>query len=91
MTRLQVHLENLNSVKYNVYDDLTQKVEQSEKTMLTEYFATVRAELKKPLKLEKILKKDGSLNPRAPDLTYLNFPKYYTWDKDNKTWNKLLT
>ena len=58
----------------------------TQKTTLTGYFQVCAAELEAPLTAEALGTdpETHELFPRATDLTYLDFPSYYTWDAAKK-------
>ena len=86
--RLPVHDQNTNAVFYKAHDSLEQITEKSKRTKLTEYFRRVRREIKHPIPTPQITSRDGTIRPRASELTYHDFPKYYTWDRKKKKWNR---
>ena len=60
------------------------------KTTLTGYFQVCAAELEAPLTAEALGTdpETHELFPRATDLTYLDFPSFYTWDAAKKKWSR---
>jgi hypothetical protein len=77
VVRLPVHIEGHQTVAYSV-DQAREALNRTRNTPLTQYFKCVSAERAHPLP-DYIL--DG--NPSAFELLYYEFPKYYSWEKNN--------
>ncbi len=86
--KLQLHLENEQYVYYKAGQE-RQVLERNNITTLIAYFAAVEKEQKHPLE-EHILgfDEENRLNPRATELTYIQFPTYYSYDKQKKEYKR---
>jgi hypothetical protein len=88
VVRLQIHEEHKQTVVYRPGRELEAIVEEPS-TMLTEYFSTVVRERFHPLSVEDLgADSFGYSYPGANGLTYGDFPKYYTWQVDKKSWRR---
>ena len=93
VNRLACHLPDRQQIIYQESDNKTtlrKKMERQKLTKLTEYMETVSRELESPLTPEQrgTDPKTGKLFPPAPELSYLQFPSFYVWDKVNHTWDR---
>ena len=53
------------------------------------YFENNRRELENPLHVSERTDKFGTVHPHGFELTYLEYPKYYTWNQNNtKQWRR---
>ena len=60
-------------------EEILNKRNQGRQTTLTAWFENNAKELENPLPEEKILDKNGNIEPRGPELHYFEYPKYYTY------------
>jgi len=91
VTRLQIHLPGQHMVFYTVGNEqLALELAQDPRTTLSEYFKIVRTEIDSPLSNEARGRDPltGDIYPRACDLTYPEFPTYYSWIPKTKTWSR---
>lgn len=89
--RLDVHLPNKQPVTYKENastDELHDVLKNVSRTRLTEWFAINAKELQEPLPVPTITGADGELQPRACELFYDDFPRYYSWNKSTKRWSR---
>ena len=88
--RLQLHLPNQQLIHYeegNEENALRQAAERH--TMLTAYFQRVSDELLRPLDNQTLgLDPNGNIYPTASQLTYHEFPNYYTWNANQHEWSR---
>lgn len=77
--KLQLHLENEQYVYYKAGQE-RQVLERNNITTLIAYFAAVEKEQKHPLEEHMLgFDEENRLNPRATELTYIQFPTYYSF------------
>ena len=89
IVRLQIHLPDQQIVTYIQGQERTALAAAAFKhTMLTSYFLVVTSENVQPLAIENVTNTDGSILPRATELTYAEFPTYYAWDVKHNTWKR---
>jgi hypothetical protein len=62
------------------------KMEPSEVTLLTSYYATVVAEANK--EGEGLVALKHAFGPPATQLSYVQFPEFYSWNNHNKEWRR---
>ena len=62
---------------------------QTNHTTLTAYFQTVCNEMLQPLPPEKMGQDPttGQQHHTASEVTYLDFPTFYTWDTKKRIWS----
>jgi len=91
VTRLTLHLPGLQRVLHQgTLDSAVTALERNSSTQLTSYFAVVAAEIRSPLPNKTLLlatKGRGEPTP-APNLSYLDFPLYYTFSQVTRTWSR---
>ena len=59
------------------------------RTTLTAFLDCCQKQRCNPLPIAELGKDEqGNLLPRATDLTYLDFPSFYTWDGTKRKWNR---
>ena len=59
------------------------------RTTLTAFLDCCQKERSNPLPIAELGKDEqGNPLPRATDLTYLDFPSFYTWDGTKRKWNR---
>ena len=87
---LQVHLENMQQVVYmEGLEEEALHAASVKETHLTAYFKTVTDELAHPLQPIQIgTDPDGNTYPGAKDLTYREFPRYYTSELKTNIWKR---
>ena len=91
--RLEVHLPEQDRIKYDANNirSTINKVYNCKRTTLTEYFNNNLLEKKliqKGLLKRYINDKTGEKLPFGFELTYTQYPEYYTWDNHKKQWNR---
>ena len=87
IVNLQLHEQNQQQIIYEEGEEMEALVRaQTNHTTLTAYFETVANELIQPLPPEKIGQDPttGQQYPTASELTYIDFPTFYTWDTKKK-------
>ena len=68
---------------------IQKKLDRAKRTTLTAFFENNALEIKAPLSPDELKTfEDGRLKPSGPEITYPEYPKYYTWDKAHKRWNR---
>ena len=88
--RLQVHDKDLQRIVYEEHMEAAALQDpRNERTKLTAYFDQCTAENEQPLTdTERGYKDSTELLPSAAELTYSEFPMYYTWHDDTRTWKR---
>ena len=84
--RLQVHEENQQMIYFNENAALSEILNRNHRTSLTEFFANNKKEKRNPLSETARTDSRGVLHPHGYELTYLEYPKYYVWEK--KRWRR---
>ena len=91
VVRLDVHLPGEQAVFFKEFWTESQKrgaLENSQKTKLNQWFAKNEEELRNPLSEAELgVNHDGQVLPRACELKYPEFPKFYSWNS-NKSWKR---
>ena len=86
--KLALHLPDEQRVFY-IEGQEREVIERNNKTTLLAYFAAVEKEQQHPLTEEQLgLDDNNNTNPRATELTYIQFPSYYTYDEKNKEYKR---
>ena len=91
---LQLHEKNGQQLIYEEGEELEALVRaHTSHTTLTSYFETVAKEITNPLPQQQLGTDSvtGQVYPSAPDLTYLEFPTFYTWNYKEKKWSRRKT
>ena len=90
ITRLQLHDENQHTVFYQEGEEIEAlERERLGRTTLTAFLDCCQKERSNPLPIAELGKDEqGNPLPRATDLTYLDFPSFYTWDGTKRKWNR---
>ena len=88
--RLQLHLPNQQQIFFVEGQEQEALInERNNRTMFTAYFNQVYLEQINPLNLNEIgYNHTRQLYPQAKDLTYQDFPNYYSWNTKDKLWNR---
>ena len=87
---LQLHEKNGQQLIYEEGEELEALVRaHTSHTTLTSYFETVAKEITNPLPQQQLGTDSvtGQVYPSAPDLTYLEFPTFYTWNYKETKWS----
>ena len=88
---LQIHLPGGQSILYEEGNEIEALVRaQTARTKLTSYFNTVTSEIEQPL-TPPVLGRDpvtAVSYPSAPQLKYIDFPEFYTWNDSSKAWKR---
>jgi hypothetical protein len=90
VTRLQVHLPGDQLVYYNVgQEQIALDEADRNETQLTAFFHCNRMELITPLSAkERGFISPNVLHPISAEITYGQFPNYYTYDVSKKRWSR---
>ena len=88
--RLQLHEENAHQVLYQEGEEMQATVRgHTARTTLTAYFECVKNERQNPLPLDKLGQDTHGLPyPRATELTYIDFPAFYSWQAAKHVWTR---
>ena len=88
--RLQLHEENAHQVLYQEGEEMQATVRgHTAQTTLTAYFDCVKNERQNPLPLDKLGQDTHGLPyPRATELTYIDFPAFYSWQAAKHVWTR---
>ena len=87
----RIHLPDMQNIYYKPTQTIEEIIqdENAKKTMLTEWFTNNKLERISPLTEKQLLKdSEGNLRPRGPEITYLQYAEYYSWDNSKKKWKR---
>lgn len=89
--RLAVHLQNKQIVTYQEGQEVTMIIPGIAKdTKLTAFFKMVLHERRHPPSEQYLgSNKQGVLYPSATEITYQDFPKFYTWKERECAWRRI--
>ena len=86
VVRLAIHLPNQQVITY-LEGQEEEALAAENNTNLTAYFIAVKTEIDRPLP-DISISDNGVILPRATELTYSQFPTYYTWVAKDKSWKR---
>jgi hypothetical protein len=93
VVRLSYHAPEEQTVLFSA-ENPEQALRDSEHTMLTTFFEAVRKEKESPIDSSSLIYQ-GKPIPRAEDLTYTDFPKYFTYKRNDSKhihlWQRRMT
>jgi hypothetical protein len=83
---LTVHEPNAHNVYFAESTPLWTVIQRKQGTHLTAFFENNQKEKQRPLSLSTRTTSKGTVLPHGYEIKYLDYPKFYTYDKPNKIW-----